>query len=392
VAFLLPVGLSGRTIAGGGSANCPAVGVVSGSDSAVAGGSPSSATADTTSNKVGGGGASSPSPTTALTLYNAFQFCRNCLRGLSCRDCLRHGDGLPLTDAAYKAYVKRPTSLDSYVSSSNSTHDLGTRWNRQQKRAYQRCLSVVSLWQQAGYQVLWLMLSTAVGGDATKLAYHHQRLMQQVSYVSKRYGVGRKVVTSADGYKSRVVKRDGTVVGGAADDKVFVLGYAGMQHFSIRTDEGNGVLHLLWAWKGKRSFYIPQAWLSDAWRSIHGACVVWVARVGGGTGDVARLSRYMVSQYCSGQAGFKYMSYSWRKSFGFPLVSCWRAFKRSWAADNGYGRRSAMLAHWHRFLGGAALPFNGGLWLTMSWFKASYRAYGAGLWSVLSPKVAAYVY
>lgn len=131
------------------------------------------------------------------------------------------------------------------------------------------------------------MLSTAPGGNAEKLAYHHKRLRQSLE---------RK------------------------------LGFKGVEFFQVETTEGHGVLHVVWAWRGERSFYIPQSWLSTEWERIHGARVVWVSRVGNGQRDRDKVSRYIVAQYCGGQSGFVRFSYSWW-SCEFPLAKCWESLK-----------------------------------------------------------------
>jgi hypothetical protein len=67
----------------------------------------------------------------------------------------------------------------------------------------------------------------------------------------------------------------------------------------MASTEGNGVLHRVWAWVGKRSFYIPQDWLSSEWEKIHGAPVVWVRKMRIDRKDIKRVGRYFVS----GRAG-----------------------------------------------------------------------------------------
>lgn len=161
-------------------------------------------------------------------------------------------------------------------------------WSRAQRRCWHRIRSLLHYWQARGYQLLWVMLSTAPGGDRRKLRYHHKRLLQQLD---------RK------------------------------LGFGGVEHFLVETTEGNGVLHVVWAWRGSRSFYVPQAWLSAEWERLHGAPVVWVSRIGNGRRDRDRLSRYMVAQYCGSQSGFVRFSYSWWRC-ELALAKCWEALKK----------------------------------------------------------------
>ena len=46
-------------------------------------------------------------------------------------------------------------------------------WSRKQKRGYQRIRSLLWFWEAHHFQVLWVTLSTAEGGRADKLTYHH---------------------------------------------------------------------------------------------------------------------------------------------------------------------------------------------------------------------------
>ncbi len=192
------------------------------------------------------------------------------------------------------------------------------------------------------------MLSTASGGDASKLAYHHQRLRQRI--------------------EAR-------------------LGFTAVQHYQVRTAEGNGVLHVFWAWRAnngyrQRSFYVEQDWLSRQWQDIHGAIIVWVTRVKGGRVSRNKVSRYCMSQYVSGQAGYEYMSWSWGRTFGFPLVACWRAFKSIWLKRNGNGHRQVLYAFWGAFLSGSAIPLGGGRYTSLEVVRLGYQEYQSALWII----------
>jgi len=74
-----------------------------------------------------------------------------------------------------------------------------------------------------------------------------------------------------------------------------------VEHAGVRTSEGYGVLHILMAAnvvRGKAwSTVCSQVWLSETWRRLHGAPIVWISGVKGGSVDRVRLSRYMVTQY-----------------------------------------------------------------------------------------------
>jgi heme-degrading monooxygenase HmoA len=83
-------------------------------------------------------------------------------------------------------------------------------WTRKQKRGYHRVRSLLWFWECHQFQVLWVTLSTAEGGDAEKLTYHHKQLRQRIERQ---------------------------------------LGFQGLEYYQVRTEEGHGVLHIFWAWR-----------------------------------------------------------------------------------------------------------------------------------------------
>ncbi|HEY5503682.1 MAG TPA: hypothetical protein VIK28_00890, partial [Sedimentisphaerales bacterium] len=174
-------------------------------------------------------------------------------------------------------------------------------WNRQQKRVYHRVLSCLAYWQGHEFEVTWFMLSSQhVTGEAPSdeairsLTPHFERLRRMIE---RRFG------------------------------------FYGLEFLKVLTREGGGVIHGFMAYKvpngAKRgSFFIPQRWLSAAWSRIHGARYVWLKKVGGDTGGPKRIARYLASQYLANQNALVGCSYSWGRTFGFPLVMVWRQFKR----------------------------------------------------------------
>ena len=173
-------------------------------------------------------------------------------------------------------------------------------WTRKQKRGYHRIRSLLFFWESHGYQVHWVTLSTAEGGDGSRLTYNHKRLRQ------------------------RIEER---------------LGYRQIEYYQVRTAEGNGVVHVFWAWRAAdgehaRRFWIDQRWLSDQWQSIHGAPIVWITAYKPGRKSRNRLSRYVISQYVQDQCGYVNMSWSWKRSLGFPLGAVWGVLRKMWQKKN----------------------------------------------------------
>jgi hypothetical protein len=137
----------------------------------------------------------------------------------------------------------------------------------------------------------FVTLTTAVGGDKEHLARHHQELVRRAERI----------------FKCRIIS------------------------IVIRTGEGNGVLHLIWAieslrFKNNFRVYIPQAWLSKEWEKIHGAHRVDIRLVNSTGQDCKRLSLYCVNQYFAGQSAIERSSYSYKK-LGVTLGKTWAWFK-----------------------------------------------------------------
>lgn len=101
-----------------------------------------------------------------------------------------------------------------------------------------------------------------------------------------------------------------------------------MKYWKIRTNEGNGVLHIIY--RGK---YIPQQWLSKQWADIHKSPVVDIRSLYETRKGLTGIAFYLVGNYLTKQS-FERMS--WGYSWVFPaFVSSWKrliekySFKRA---------------------------------------------------------------
>ena len=206
-------------------------------------------------------------------------------------------------------------------------------WSRKQKRGYQRIRSLLWFWEAHHFQVLWVTLSTADGGQADKLTYHHKQLRQRIERQ---------------------------------------LGYRGLEYYQVRTEEGHGVLHIFWAWRvpdgeRHRRFWIAQPWLSAQWEALHGAPVVWIKAYEAGQRSRNRLSRYVISQYVQDQSGYVNMCWSWKRSLGFPMSTLWEEMRNQWSSRNVFRRirgeleipRVVLVKTWEDLLAGHAILYNG---------------------------------
>lgn len=88
------------------------------------------------------------------------------------------------------------------------------------------------------------------------------------------------------------------------------------EYIAIRTNEGNGVYHILY-----RGPYIPHAWASRNWAECHGGSIcVWIRDV---SGSPKQITRYLIAQYLAGQSAIQRVSWSWGWVYrGF--VSIWK--------------------------------------------------------------------
>jgi hypothetical protein len=168
--------------------------------------------------------------------------------------------------------------------------------------------------QGRGCQLLWVCLTTAQGGDASKLGIHFQELRRRVERVYGYY----------------------------------------VEFFKVETCEGFGVLHLVWAIKHDRAVYIPQVWLSDEWNKIHGAHRVWIKRFENKKNSIRNVARYFVGQYLGGQSAIKRVSWSWWRS-RVAIGKAWSQFKKilgegdfsnPWA---GLHWRVRQISKWNKF-------------------------------------------
>lgn len=219
---------------------------------------------------------------------------------------------------------------------SSEEGESGGEWNRQQKRTYHRVLTLLHYWEANDYLIRWITLTSSPEspdasdyGDSinSAITYNHQKLRQTVERAKLAY--------DHDGRAHRLSHiRD-------------------LEHITIRTSEGHGVIHTFWAWKPpagnhSQSFYIPQKWLSDQWERLHNAPVVDIQQYGKADyHDRSHVARYCASQYVGdhGEA-LETVSWSWERSLGGPVAETWERLKR---AVNDVGRAIEV---WNRVLEG----------------------------------------
>lgn len=194
--------------------------------------------------------------------------------------------------ASAKAETRSPASLDNNTIQNSSRRE----WSSKQKRGYHRILSGLKKQAILGRQIRFMTLTTANYRDFPMMNRHFQTL---------RYRIDRK--------------------------------FGKMQYFKTKTNEGNGVLHIVYAGN-----YVPQSWLSRNWAELHGGSrIVDIRALKGST---KRIARYLVSQYVAGQS-FIRNSWSWGwvcKGF----VYTWERLKFRY---ENYSREK-LFSEWDKFL------------------------------------------
>jgi hypothetical protein len=147
-------------------------------------------------------------------------------------------------------------------------------WNNKQKRAYHRAKSGIKVSDILHLPVKHLILTTSPQGSTLNISSDFQVLRKRI-------------------YR-----------------KFKIL----LPYFMVHTNEGNGVLHVLYRSKQ----YLPQKWLSAQWNDIHKSSYVYIKEV-----PDTDIARYVVTQYVANQ-GSSYQRCSWSHSW-----VC-KSFVKSW--------------------------------------------------------------
>ncbi len=88
------------------------------------------------------------------------------------------------------------------------------------------------------------------------------------------------------------------------------------EYFKVETNEGNGVLHILY-----RGSYLPHSWISSVWAEIHNSPIVNIKLLD--FDDTKITAHYIISQYVGSQkSSYVRSSQSWDWVF--------RGFKKKW--------------------------------------------------------------
>lgn len=174
-----------------------------------------------------------------------------------------------------------------------------TMWNKKQKRAYHRAKSGVKVSTILHLPIKHMVLTTSPGAVTRNISNDYQTL------------------------RKRIFR------------KFNVL----LPYFMVHTNEGYGVLHVLY----RSKLYIPQPWLSKQWTEIHRSPYVYIKEIQ--DNDIAR---YVVTQYVASQ-GTSYQRCSWSQNW----VS--KGFVKEWKRMIKWAREwkisfNELLSRWNKFL------------------------------------------
>lgn len=192
-------------------------------------------------------------------------------------------------------------------------------FDSKQKRAYGKILTGLKLANREGVKIRFLTLTTSdvqylnsdydVKGINDSFRRLKQRFTRQSPYRLMKAGyITRSEMTYFYGH--------GNVF------KCFDFDY-----FKVATNEGNGVLHIVY--KGS---YLPYNYLVDNWQDIHNSWDVNIKLIKNSKRDVGRAAAYVVSQYVANQdSSYQRSSMSWHWTV--------RAHSREWATFKRYLRQ-----------------------------------------------------
>jgi hypothetical protein len=176
--------------------------------------------------------------------------------------------------------------------------------------------------------MLYPVLSRDMWQGKQKRAYHRARSGIRISEFL-HLPVKHLILTTSPQASSRNISNDFQALRKAVYREFGVL----LPYFMVHTNEGYGVLHVLYRAKE----FLPQRWLSAQWERLHLSSYVYVKEV-----PDTDIARYVVTQYLADQ-GTSYQRCSWSYSWvckGF--VKAWREIKNMWrdvskAYRNDYG-------------------------------------------------------
>lgn len=138
------------------------------------------------------------------------------------------------------------------------------RMGKKHYRVRSRVRDSMREWRRSGRVVWWMTFTSAPGSTRAKLRDHFQAWRKRLA---------------------RTLGCDPSAI----------------SYVMVDTHEGHGVLHAVVGFPVGVGSWLDFSALGDWWLEIHGARQVKFKKVGGGDGDVRRLSTYLIAQYMVSQ-------------------------------------------------------------------------------------------
>jgi hypothetical protein len=165
-------------------------------------------------------------------------------------------------------------------------------YNKKQRRAFQRLMSGLTVGKSRNQRIRFMTLTT--------------------SSQAKELGFDKKLNDHFRALKMRILRKY----------------HFKMKYWKIRTNEGNGVLHIVF--RGK---FIPQKWLSVQWANLRKSPIVDIRSLYETLRGLKGICFYLIGNYLSKQS-FERMS--WGYSWVFPtFVGCWKRLLEKYGFKRG---------------------------------------------------------
>jgi len=176
-------------------------------------------------------------------------------------------------------------------------------WSKKQKRSYNTIKTGLVIARRERKNIRFLTLNTSdvqrdkEDYDDSKLNDNHRKLKQRIQRMTPLKMVQYGYIKSSDlrhYYPGISLNQNLTY-----------------DYFKVQTNEGNGVLHIVY--KGD---YLPYNYLVDEWQDIHNSWNVNIKRINNNKRDIGKVSSYVVSQYLANQeSSYVRSSQTWKWLF-----------------------------------------------------------------------------
>jgi len=196
-------------------------------------------------------------------------------------------------------YLEKDFKQDKLIQVETKRRKFLSLYNDKQKRAYRNLINGMELAKHFGEELRFLTLTTSAiqienkNYNDTDLNDSFRKLKQRIKRMTPE-----KMV--AYGY---IQKRQIPHYYGRGNPKRLLK----FEYFKVTTNEGNGVVHIIF--KGD---YLPYNYIVDNWTDIHNTWEVNIKAIKDKKKDLRKSANYVVSQYIANQdSSYQRSSKSW---------------------------------------------------------------------------------